>query len=354
MEIKSSIAAILFESKKDLIVDRIFFPDKLKSGQVLVRIISSGICGAQINEIDAIKGRDKFLPHLLGHEGFCEVIECDKDVTTLKVNDYAIMHWRPGSGIQADPAKYTWMEKDLNAGWVTTFSEYAVVSENRLTKIIPGQIKNSLLPLLGCALTTAYGVVKNEALPRISDNILILGVGGVGISLIVVLRYLGCRNITVADTVENKLLLAEKLGIKSNFIFRDKSNFISEILKVYGQSFYDVVFETTGSTDCIEAGYELSSEKGKIILIGVPKAGQKASIYTLPLHFGKRFFGSEGGASQPNEDIPYLIERIKAGEIDLESFPITEISLDRINEGINQLRKGAIGRVVIQMGDPRV
>src|SRR5258708_29626474 len=161
MDVKTAKAAILVESGKPLIVDEITLPATLDYGQVLVKVKTSSICGAQINEIDAVKGADRFLPHLLGHEALAAVIETGPRVTACKPGDSAIMHWRPGAGIQANTPAYTWRGKKVNAGWVTTFNEYAVVSENRLTPA-PASIDRKSAPLLGFAVTTALVVVTNH------------------------------------------------------------------------------------------------------------------------------------------------------------------------------------------------
>ena len=86
-------AAILVESKKPLVVANIDFPGKLDVGQVQVKLQYSGICGAQINEIDAVKGSDKFLPHLLGHEGSGVVQKTGPGVTTVKEGDHVVLHY---------------------------------------------------------------------------------------------------------------------------------------------------------------------------------------------------------------------------------------------------------------------
>src|SRR2546421_8881933 len=100
MDVKTAKAAILAESRKSLIVDEIRLPDCLEHAQVLVRVHTSSICGAQINEIDAVKGEDKFLPHLLVHEALATVIETGPGVTWCRNGDTVIMHWRPGEGRQ--------------------------------------------------------------------------------------------------------------------------------------------------------------------------------------------------------------------------------------------------------------
>src|SRR2546422_7550003 len=132
----NSRAAILVELKKPLVIEEIESPP-LRFGQVLVKILCSGICGAQINEIEGAKGPDKFLPHLLGHEATATVVECGEGVTTVKAGDRVVCHWRKGAGIHAPTAKYKSRIGDINSGWVTTFSDYSVVSENRVTKV-PG------------------------------------------------------------------------------------------------------------------------------------------------------------------------------------------------------------------------
>src|SRR5690242_14414838 len=101
MDVKTAKAAILVESRRPLIVDEIELPDRLAYGQVLVKVHTSSICGAQINEIDAVKGPDKFLPHLLGHEAVATVIETAPGVTSCREGDTVIMHWRPGKGMQS-------------------------------------------------------------------------------------------------------------------------------------------------------------------------------------------------------------------------------------------------------------
>ena len=120
-------SAILTESKKPLTVAEVNLPKDLKFGQVLVKIFYSGICGAQINEIDATKGPDKYLPHLLGHEGSGVIEQIGEGVTRVKRGDRVVLHWKKGAGIESAIPKYFWDGKQVNAGRVTTFNEKAIV-----------------------------------------------------------------------------------------------------------------------------------------------------------------------------------------------------------------------------------
>lgn len=344
-----SLAAILNQTSRDLIIDEIEMPSRLESGQVLVKVITSGICGAQINEIDATKGPDKFLPHLLGHEGYCEVLEIAQDVSTVKVGDHAIMHWRPGAGIQSSPPVYSWNGRTLNAGWVTTFNQYAVVSENRVTTIGQTSILPNILPLLGCALTTAFGVIQNEAKVKSNDSVLIFGAGGVGLVMLKILKSLGVENITLVDIDANKVTLARDLGATKALRFEDKEQCKSNLVDWYKTDFPNVAIDTTGKVSCIELAYELSHSMARVVLVGVPKSGEKSSIYTLPLHFGKIFVGSQGGGSRPEIDIPYLLSEIESGQLSFSDFPTQLFQLTEINNAISSMRSGALGRMIIRM-----
>ena len=151
-----ALAAILEQSNSPLVLDEIKI-SSLGCGQVLVQVHQSSICGAQINEISAAKGPDNFLPHLLGHEGGGVVLDIGPGVTYFQKGDHVVLHWRKGVGIHAQPAKYRWKDQVVNAGWVTTFNECAIISENRLTKI-DKDIPFDIAALMGCAVTTALGL----------------------------------------------------------------------------------------------------------------------------------------------------------------------------------------------------
>ena len=132
---KTTIAPILVKHKKELVIDEIQIPKSLDVGQVLVKYFYSGICGSQIGEIDGVKGPDRWLPHLLGHEASAQVLAIGPGVSRVNPGDFVVAHWKPSGGIEGKPPKYQWKGKVVNAGFVTTFNEFGIASENRLTKI---------------------------------------------------------------------------------------------------------------------------------------------------------------------------------------------------------------------------
>lgn len=340
-------AAVLVESKKPLVVADIECPATLDFGQVLVKIHYSGICGAQINEIDAVKGPDKFLPHLLGHEGSGVVQKIGPGVTTVKEGDHVVLHWRPSQGIQSATPKYNWNGKKLNAGWVTTFNDSAVVSENRLTPISKN-FDLKVAPLFGCAVTTAMGVINNDAQLKIGQSVVIFGIGGVGLNIAQAASMVSAHPIVGVDLLEHKLKMGENFGL-THSVLGGHQNIDETIRSIVGPKGADVVIETTGNSRLIEQAYELTHPDGKTILVGVPQKGDNISIYSLPLHFNKILTGSHGGDAVPDLEIPRYIRLIESGKMTLDGIITHEFSLEEINEALTLFRKGEAGRIIIKM-----
>lgn len=341
-------AAILTDLNKPLVVNDIDMPERLSFGQVRIKLHYSGICGAQLNEIDGIKGPDRFLPHLLGHEGSGIVLEIGEGVKTVQKGDHVVAHWRPSDGLQSDPPVYNWNGQKVNAGWVTTFNEYAVVSENRLTPI-PKDFDLKLAPLFGCAVTTAMGVVDNDARVKIGQSVVIFGVGGVGLNISQGSGMVSAHPVIAVDLLDAKLEMARRFGATHTINAKKEADVTSRILEIVGPEGADVVIDTTGNTRVIEQAYGLTHADGKTILVGVPRKGDHISIYSLPLHFKKVLTGSHGGSAEPHIEIPRYIRLCQAGKMTLDGLITHEFSLDEINDAISLVRSGESGRCVISM-----
>ena len=342
-------AAVLVQTKQPLEVVELRMPEQLSFGQVHVKVHYSGICGAQINEIEGAKGPDKFLPHLLGHEGSGVVVRIGPGVKTVQPGDHVVLHWRPSAGLQAEPAKYDWNGKTVNAGWVTTFNDEAIISENRLT-VIPKDFDLKLAPLFGCAVTTAVGVVNNDAQIKIGQSVVIFGVGGVGLNIAQAAEMVSAYPIIGVDIVEAKVEMAKKWGVTHSFNSKTQPDYLEKIKALLGTQGADVVVDTTGNARVIETAYELTHADGKTILVGVPRKGDNVNIYTLPLHFKKVLKGSHGGSSVPDVEIPRFIRLMRQGKMKLDGLFTHEFPLDRINPALEAIRTGEAGRVLINMG----
>lgn len=340
-------AAILVKQRKPLVIADVEMPSELQYGQVLVRVFCTGICGSQIGEIDGVKGPDKFLPHLLGHEGGGIVEAVGPGVTRVKKSDRVVMHWRKGLGIESPTPKYKWGDKTVNAGWVTTFNEYAVISENRLT-VIPEDVDFEIAALMGCAVTTGLGVVNNNARLKIGESIAVFGAGGVGLNIIQGTALVSAYPIIAIDLYDNKLKLAEEFGA-THTINSNKCDVKNEILKIVGSNGVDVAVDNTGNVKVIEQAYEVTSAKGRTVLVGVPKAGEKISIYSLPLHFDKELKGSHGGESNPSLDIPRYLNLYRNKRLKFKDMISHYFTFDEINRAIDAMRRGEVVRCIIRM-----
>lgn len=342
-------AAILNELGKPLVIDEIELPSRLEAGQVLVKVFFSGICGSQIGEINGVKGADRFLPHLLGHEGSGEVVETGPGVRFVKPGDRVVLHWRKGNGIDAAPPVYSWKGKRLNAGFVTTFNEYAVVSENRLTPI-PEGMPMDIAPLMGCAVTTGLGVINNNAKIRIGESVVILGAGGVGLNMVQGAAMCSAFPVIAVDIHDNRLKMASAFGATHLIKCRDRLDLSSRIREITGAAGADVVIDNTGNTDMISLAYQLTKPDGRTILVGVPKKGDHISIYSLDLHFDKTLTGSHGGETDPAKDIPRYGKLYRNGKLKLDDLITDRFSLEEINLAIEKMKTGeSAGRCLIRM-----
>mgnify|MGYP001437764668 FL=1 len=343
-----SKAAILVEQNKPLIVDYIKLPKVLSVGQILVEIKVSGICGSQIGEITGAKGPDKYLPHLMGHEGCGIVLEVGPGVTTVKKGDKVVLHWRKGDGLQAKNAVYEWNDQVLNAGWVTTFNTHAVISENRCTKI-SHDFDTDLASLFGCAITTGFGVVDNNAKIKLGESVVVFGAGGVGLNIIQACKLNSAYPIIAVDLFDNRLDLATKLGATHTINSNHEDPYVY-INKIIGENKLDVFIDNTGIPSIIESGYSLLNEFGRLVLVGVPRKGRNVNIFTLPLHFGKQIIGSHGGESNPNSDIPRYSKLFENNLVDFKLLVSKRTSLENINQAINEMREGKTsGRILIDL-----
>jgi Zn-dependent alcohol dehydrogenase len=333
-------AAILLHSKQKLLLTEINIPENLLDRQVLVQISYSSICGSQIGEIQAIKGPDKHLPHLLGHEGVGTVIGVGPEVSRIKVGERVVMHWMKNDEPDATNPKYIYNGKSINAGPIATFADYAIVSENRLT-CINTDLEDSNLAFIGCAALTAYGVLVNDIKANLEDNLLIIGAGGVGASIVMMAQALGFDKISITDQYNEKIRFIEKI-----------SNVASLTINKFNRGFvkYTNIVDTTGNVDIIEKAYENLGEIGTLCLVGVTPVGKKIRIDPMPLHYGKAIVGSFGGSVYPLKDIHRIMDLIMTDRFKPLKLGSKTISLDEINESISLIQRGKIpGKVLIKM-----
>lgn len=337
-------AAILEQLKKPLVVADVAIPDTLVSGQVRVRMLSAGLCGSQLHEIDGNRGEDKYLPHLLGHEGSGIVKETGPDVKKVKKGDYVVISWIKGSGINAPGATYSWGKKKVNSGSAAVFAEEIIASENRITKISK-KIPHDVAALLGCAVPTGAGVVRNTLNIPKGSTIAIFGVGGVGTSAIMGAVLMGAKEIIAVDIAPEKLKLAKKLGA-TMIVNASQKDPVAVIRKKYKDG-VDCAVEAAGITSVMEQAFASLSNTGTLGIAGHPKEGSKISLNPFEFILGKKIVGSWGGGTNPDKDIPYYAKQYLQGNLPVEKLVTHRFQLDDINDAVNALRSGNVARVVI-------
>jgi len=281
----------------------------------------------------------------LGHEGSGVVEEIGDGVTSAKVGDHVVLHWRKSSGLQSSTPKYLWNGKQVNAGWVTTFNEKTIVSENRIT-VIPKNFDLRIAALFGCAVTSGFGAVNNDAQVKIGQSVLIFGIGGMGLSIALASSLVSAFPVVGIDLHKDKIDLGKKFGLTHGIDAKSK-NLKDDILNIVGKSGPDIIFETTGNAKLMEKAYELTPNDGKTVFVGVPD--NKISINSLPLAFDKVLAVSHGGDSVPDKDIPRYIKLIKNNKINLEKLITHEFDLSEINKAIDLFRTGKAGRIILKI-----
>ena len=330
-------AAILVEQRQPLVVDEVELPP-LRYGQALVRIHASRICGSQIGEIDGVKGPDRYLPHLLGHEAGGTVMDVGPEVRYVKTGDRVVCHWRPGNGIDARPGVYDWKGRKTNAGCITTFQGYSVISENRMT-VVPPDTDFELCCLLADTLTTGFGVIGNDAGLKVGEAAVIIGCGGIGLGVVLGAKLAGACPLIAVDLHDHKLKTAARYGA-THTINSSKEDFVASARKILNGLPADVVVDGTGNGAVLEKALELAGPRARVVGVGVMPHDRKMSLNTLQFHFGKALRGSHGGESQPAEDIPRILRMFKAGMFETDGFVTHRTKLADINDAVAKMRAG--------------
>lgn len=343
---KVTRAAILIKTKEPLHLATLEIPE-LKHGQVLVRIRYSGICHTQLGEWNGQRGEDRFLPHCLGHEGSGIVEAIGEGVSKVKSGDPVILSWIRGSGCNGGPSQYGWEGTQVNAGPITTFSQSAIVSEDRITRI-PQKFSLLHAALIGCAIPTGYGAVVNVAQPRPGMSMSIFGCGGIGLCALITAKLSGCSPLIAVDTNEDKLVVARKLGADHtiNPLMVDPVLAISTICP----EGLDFSIEATGIPAVMEqALVSVKVQGGIATIIGNACFGDRLSIDPRQLNQGKQLRGTWGGDVIPDRDFPRIVRLIGGGILD-PSYLISKIySLDEINSALLDLEQGRVIRPIIDM-----
>jgi Zn-dependent alcohol dehydrogenase len=327
-------AAVLNKINHDLEIKTVFHDGIISANQVLVKLFYTGVCGSQLGEIKGVKGKDKYLPHLLGHEATGKVVKISSKNNFLKKNDNVILHWQKNLGKNSKtPVYFDNKNKKVNAGWVTTFNNYAIVSINRITKL-PKNISLKEGVLFGCALTTAYGAIFKDSKIKLKfkNKILITGGGMIGQSILFFL-FSENQDISIIEKNQKKINFIKKTYPKVKIINSLNKNFYN---------YFDYIYETTGVNKLIEKSFKSIKLSGKLLLIGVPNQNHKIKINTLEINYGKKIIGSYGGGVIPNKDIKKIIFYLSKRKAKYKNLYDKIYNFKNLNSVIKKLILGKI------------
>jgi S-(hydroxymethyl)glutathione dehydrogenase/alcohol dehydrogenase len=319
-------------------------------GQVLVKLAYSGVCHSQLMEVRGLRGRDAYLPHMLGHEGSGKVIEVGRGVSKVKKDDLVILGWIKGNGLEAGGGSYkcACFPQGINAGSITTFNEYVLVSENRIVPL-PTGVPLDVAVLFGCAVPTGAGIITNDIRPKPGSSIAIFGLGGIGMSALMATNLFECEKVFAIDVSDDKLLLARSFGA-TNTINAAQTDPVREILSLTGGRGLDYAVEASGLVDVIEQAFSTVRRGGGIcIFASHPAHGKRISIDPYELICGKQIRGSWGGGTNTDQDIPIFAKLYLEGKLPLEKLITKRYKLESINEAINDLEFNRVGRPLIEI-----
>ncbi|OGR47410.1 MAG: acetoin dehydrogenase [Elusimicrobia bacterium GWC2_51_8] len=341
-------AAVLYDLNKPLAIEELSVPE-LKEGQVLVKVAFSGICHSQLNEVKGKKGPDKFLPHTLGHEGSGIVQATGPGVTKVKAGDHVVLTWIKGDGMDAPASEYKRTDgKKVNSGAISTFMEYAVISENRVVRVSE-KITFKEAALLGCAIPTGMGIVMNTAKLRKDSSVAIFGLGGIGLSALLAAELMQAAVIIAIDIKDEKLEQARSLGA-THTINAERQDSLADIFEITKGTGVDYAIEAAGLPRTMETAFKAARNNGGLcVLAGNLAHGERISIDPFDLIKGKRIVGTWGGETQPDRDIPKYVDLYLAGRLKLGRLITHTYALDNVNEALQKLEEGNVGRALISM-----
>ena len=336
--------------------------------EVVVKIKAAGLCHSDLSVIDG--NRPRPLPMALGHEASGVVVELGEGVDKLSVGDHVVFAFLPSCGscsycntgraALCEPGAEANGKGTLLGGYkrlhnegnyyhhhlgVSGFAEFAVASVDSLVKI-DQEIPFEIAALFGCAIMTGVGAVVNTAQLKFGESILIVGLGGVGLSAILGAKAAGASNIIAADLNPQKRAIGKQLGAHYT-IDSSKKNAL-QFLKDLSGGGVDVALEFAGAISALEFAFHATKRGGTTVTAALPHPDAKLEISPVSLvGQEKSLKGSYLGSCVPSRDIPAYIELYKTGRLDVGKLISHRIKLEDINDGFERLAKGDALRQII-------
>ncbi|HEV7133385.1 MAG TPA: alcohol dehydrogenase catalytic domain-containing protein [Solirubrobacteraceae bacterium] len=361
-------AAVLEEFGAPLVVQELDLAEP-RQGEVLVRLVACGVCHT---DLYTASGADPsgYAPTVLGHEGAGVVEKIGPGVTLVAPGDHVVTLFSPQCGecvhCLSPRTNLCLAIRDMQGrGYLpdgttrlgrggepirhfmgtSTFAEYTVMPEIALAKI------NKDAPLdraclFACGLSTGIGAALNTAKVAPGSTCVVFGAGMVGLGAVVGCRLAGAERIIAVDLSADRLALTPHHGATETLLGGD--DIVERIVELTGGFGADYTFEATGNTTVMRQAVESARMGwGLCTIAGVAGKGETLDVVPRYLITGRRIAGSSFGGCKGRDDVPKLVERYLAGEIDVDSFVSHTLTLDDVNRGFELMERGDGIRSVI-------
>ncbi len=337
--------------------------------EVLVKIAAAGVCHSDLH---VVKGEwSRRLPTVLGHEGSGTVVEVGPGVTSLQPGDHVVLSWvapcgecrHCKAGVEARcevAANVVGPTGGLNDGTsrlsidgetayhylaVSSYAEYAVVPESGAIKV-RDDAPLDLIALVGCAVATGVGAVRNTAQVEAGSTVVVIGCGGVGLSVVQGARLAGASRIVAIDLRQDKVDLALELGATDAIVGAGAG--AEDAVRALLPDGVDYAFDAIGRTTTTETAIHLLGLGGTAVVVGIPPEGSSASFDPLLLvELDQRILGSNYGGIRPAVDIPQLVDLVMSGDLRLEEMVSARRPLAEAAAALDELATGAALRQLL-------
>ena len=367
MEIRAAVAR---KAGAPLTIETVTL-DGPRAGECLVEIKATGICHTDAFTLSGADPEGLF-PAILGHEGAGIVVETGPGVTGLRKGDHVIPLYTPecrqcdyclsrktnlcqairvtqGQGLMPDgSSRFSAKgEKLFHYMGTSTFANYTVVPEIALAKIRPDAPFDKVC-YIGCGVTTGIGAVINTAKVESGANVVVFGLGGIGLNVIQGARMVGADRIIGVDLNPGRKALAEKFGMTHFVNPKEVGGDLVAHLVELTKGGADYSFECIGNVQTMRQALECCHKGwGVSVIIGVAGAGQEIATRPFQLVTGRVWKGTAFGGARGRTDVPKIVDWYMEGKINIDDLITHTLPLERINDGFDLMHKGESIRTVV-------
>src|SRR3569623_258722 len=364
-------AAVAFEAKQPLDIGEVDL-DGPKQGEVLGEIMATGICHTDAYTLDGLDSEGLF-PSVLGHEGAGIVREVGPGVTSVKPGDHVIPLYTPecrqcksclsgktnlctairatqGKGLMPDgTSRFSYKGRTIfHYMGCSTFSNFTVLPEIAVAKIRDdAPLQTSCY--IGCGVNTGVGAVVNTAKVQAGDNVVVFGLGGIGLNVIQGAKLVGAGRIVGVDINPAREEWGHKFGMTDIILAKGKSRdeIIAEVLALTDGG-ADFTFDATGNTEVMRTALEAWHRGwGTSIILGVAEAGKEIATRPFQLVTGRNWRGTAFGGAKGRTDVPKIVDWYMDGKIQIDPMITHVLKLEDINKGFDLMHAGESIRSVV-------